>query len=300
MTKTGWLALTHIPGVRGAAMRRLLERFGSVEAIFATDPAELAKVPRLSEQAIAAIQTISLAEVEAELAALTEAGIALLTWDDPGYPASLHELSDPPPVLFARGTLLPKDEQAVAIVGSRQATDRGLALARRLGQALAAQGFTVISGLALGIDAVAHQGALEAPGGRTVAVLGSGLKAIHPRENRELAERIVTHGTLLSELRPATPPRGPYLMARDRIIAALSRAVIVVEAQEKSGSLDTTRRAQKLGRPVLACPGSPGTGALLQAGAELLNPNTADLDALAMRLQQPLDRSTPLEQGRLF
>jgi len=300
MSRVHWLALTHIPGVGGATLRRLLERFGSIEALFAADPAELARVPRLSERAIAALRTVSLEAVEAELAALVQAGITLLTWEDADYPASLHDLSDPPPVLFVRGKLRPQDEQAVAIVGSRRVGDRGLALARRLGKALAARGLTVVSGLALGIDTAAHKGALEAPEGRTLAVLGSGLGVIHPRENRALAERIVARGALLSELRPEAPPRGPYLMARDRIIAALGRATIVVEAEEGSGSLDTARRARRLGRPVLACPGSPGTDALLRAGAERLDPEAMDLDALARRLQSPPEPPPPPRQQRLF
>lgn len=300
MSRVHWLALTHIPGVGGATLRRLLERFGSIEALFAADPAELARVPRLSERAIAALRTVSLEAVEAELAALVQAGITLLTWEDADYPASLHGLSDPPPVLFVRGKLRPQDERAVAIVGSRRADDRGLALAKRLGKALAARGLTVVSGLALGIDTAAHKGALEAPGGRTLAVLGSGLGVIHPRENRALAERIVARGALLSELRPEAPPRGPYLMARDRIIAALGRATIVVEAEEGSGSLDTARRARRLGRPVLACPGSPGTDALLRAGAERLDPEAMDLDALARRLQSPPEPPPPPRQQRLF
>ena len=300
MSRVHWLALTHIPGVGGATLRRLLERFGSIEGIFAADPAELARVPRLSERAIAALQGVSLEAVEAEMAALAEAGIALLTWEDPDYPASLHDLSDPPPVLFLRGTIRPQDERAVAIVGSRRAGEHGLGVARRLGKALAARGLTVVSGLALGIDTAAHEGALETPGGRTLAVLGSGLGVIHPRENRALAERIVACGALLSELRPETPPRGPYLMARDRIIAALSRAVIVVEAEEGSGSLDTARRARRLGRLVLACPGSLGTEALLRAGAERLDPEAVDLDTLARRLQNPPEPPPLPRQQKLF
>lgn len=288
MSRVHWLALTHIPGVGGARVRSLLEHFGSLEAVFAADPAELAALLaqlHFSEQAIAALRTISFEAVEAELAALVEEDITVLTWDDPKYPGSLRDLSDPPPVLFTRGSLLPKDEQAVAIVGSRQADDQAIATAHHLGKTLATLGLTVISGLALGVDTAAHESALEAKG-RTLAVLGSGLKVIHPRENLELAERIVTSGALLSELRPEAPPRGPSLMARDRIIAALSRAVIVVEASENSGTLDTAKRARRLGRLVLACPGSPGTAALLkQDGVRRLDPQKTDLDDLARQLQ---------------
>jgi DNA processing protein len=295
-----WLALTHVPGLGGATLRRLLERFGSIEAIFAADPAALATIPRLRPEAIAALQTIPLETVEAELAALRAAGITLLTWEDPSYPAALHDLSDPPPVLFVRGNLLPADTHAVAIIGSRQASEQSLAIARRLAAGLATVGLTVVSGLAMGIDTAAHCGALDAPGGRTLAVLGSGVHAVHPRQNADLAERIIRRGALLSELRPDAPPLGRNLMARDRIIGALGRAVIVVEAGEESGSLDTARRARRLRRLILACPGSPGTDALLQAGAEPLDPVTADLDALAERLRQSPLPPPAVEQPRLL
>jgi len=291
-----WLAITRVPGLGGATLRRLLERFGSVEAIFAADPAEMSTIPRLRPETIAALQGLSLEDVAAELAALTEANIILLTWEDPAYPAALHDLSDPPPVLFMKGALLPHDAQAVAIVGSRQASDHALAIARLLGETFAARRFTVVSGLALGIDTAAHEGALAAPGGRTLAVVGSGLRIIHPRENRVLVEHIAARGALLSELRPDAPPRGPSLMARDRVIAALGRAVIVVEAEEGSGSLDTARRAQRLGRPVLACPGSPGTDALIQAGAERFDPTPNATAALAERLHYLPEPSPAVRQ----
>jgi DNA processing protein len=140
--------------------------------------------------------------------------------------------------------------------------------------------------LALGIDTAAHRGALQAADGRTLAVLGSGLRAIHPRQNLPLAEAIAQRGALLSELHPATPPLGPNLMARDRLISGLSRAVIVVEANEKSGSLDTAAKARRQGRLLLAVPGSPGTQALLAGGVEPLDLRTTDLDALSQRIRQ--------------
>jgi len=301
MSHLHWLALTHVPGLGGATLRRLLERFGSVEALLAADPDELARVPRLRAETIAALQEPDLDEAARQLSALTEADVTLLTWDDPGYPAPLHELSDPPPVLFVRGELRPRDVEGVAIVGSRRASPQGVERAHRLAERLAGAGLTVVSGLALGIDTAAHRGALAAEGGRTVAVLGSGILRVHPRQNAQLAERIAARGAVLSERRPDAPPQGRFLMARDRIVAALSRAVIVVEAGEKSGSLDTARRARKLGRLVLACPGSPGTDALLQRGAaEPLDVGDTDLEALVKRLLQMKDMPPPPVQGRLF
>lgn len=301
MSHVHWLALTHVPGLGGATLRRLLERFGSVEALPGADPEELARVPRLRGETIAALQNLDLDEAARKLSALTEAGVTLLTWDDPDYPTSLHDLSDPPPVLFVRGTLLPQDARGVAIVGSRQASEEGVETAHRLAEGLAAAGLTVVSGLALGIDTAAHRGALTADGGRTVGVLGSGILRVHPRRNAPLAERIAVRGAVLSERRPDTPPQGRFLMARDRIVAALSRTVIVVEAGAKSGSLDTAHRARKLGRPVLACPGSPGTDALLRSkAAESLDVRNADLDTLVDHLLQLKETPPPPVQGRLF
>ena len=162
-------------------------------------------------------------------------------------------------------------------------------------------GLTVISGLALGVDTAAHQGALAAQKGRTVGVLGSGILRIHPRKNVPLAEQVATRGAILSERRPNTPPQGRFLMVRNRIVAALSRAVIVVEAGAKSGSLDTAQRARKLGRLVLACPGSPGTEALLQSrAAKRLDISNTDLGALAKRISQIEESPASPRQGRLF
>jgi len=175
---------------------------------------------------------------------------------------------------------LPRVTSAVA----EQLLAKLIEVATIFGRELAARGLTVVSGLALGVDAAAHRGAFEA--GRTLAVLGSGIRFIHPKENTELAEQIVRRGALLSELHPNTPPRGPQLMARDRIVSGLSRAVIVVEAGEKSGSLDTAGRAAKQGRLVFAVPGSAGTDQLIAAGARRLDPASLDFDALADEIFQ--------------
>jgi DNA processing protein len=286
MSTVHWLALSTIPGVGGVAVRRLIERFGSVEAAFDASDADLLALPRFTPAMLDRLRAISIEALEDELRSLSEEGLDVLTWEDDGYPANLREAHDAPPLLFARGALLPADATAVAIVGTRDATPQGSALAAMLARELAGRGVTVVSGLALGIDSAGHRGALEA-GGRTLAVLGSGLRVIHPRENTELAEEIVGQGALLSELHPNSPPRGPALMARDRIIAGLSRAVIVVEAGLKSGSLDTAERTARLGRPVFALPGSPGTEALLAGGAARLEAQRTDWDALLDRIGAP-------------
>lgn len=286
MSKLHWLALVSLPGIGGATGRKLLERFGSIEAAFAAPDAELARVPRLSADLVARLRSVSLAAIEAELAALAEEGLGVLTWDDPDYPPNLRGLSDAPPVLFTRGVLRPEDADAVAIIGTREPTAEGIATAEAIARELAGRRLTVVSGLAIGIDTAAHRGALQANGGRTVAVPGSGLRAIHPRQNLPLAERIARHGALLSEVHPDTPPSGPVLMARDRIIGGLARAVIVIEAREKSGSLDTANRARRQGRLILALPGSPGTDRLIAEGAEPLTLRKLDFDALVRRIRK--------------
>lgn len=285
MPKTHYLALHTLSGIGGVTARRLIERFGSLEAAFAAPDEELLAVPRITAPMVARLRDLSLEALEAELAALAEEGLQVLTWEDAAYPANLRPVRDAPPLLFLRGTLAPGDADAVAVIGTRRPSSAGEALAEELARELAQRGLTVVSGLALGIDSAAHRGALAAPDGRTLAVLGSGLRNVHPRTNAALAERICARGALLSEVHPDAPPTGPSLMARDRIQSGLSRAVIVVEAGAPSGSVDTARRARKQGRLVLALPGSPGTAALLAAGAEPLDPSAAGLDALAGRIR---------------
>jgi DNA processing protein len=284
MAKVHWLALSTVSGIGGVTARRLLELFGSAESVFDAPDGELLRVPRVTPDVVARLRAVSLESLEAELASLDEEGVEVVTWDDE-YPENLRGVNDAPPVLFVHGELLPRDEEAVAIVGTRQATSEAAELAQTLARGLAERGLTIVSGLALGIDTAAHQGALEAEGGRTLAVLGSGLRNIHPRENLALAEVITQRGALVSEVRPDTPPSGPSLMARDRITSGLARAVIVVEAQERSGSLDTASRARRQGRWLLAVPGSPGTDALIAQGAGRLDPVALDFDTLGDRIR---------------
>jgi DNA processing protein len=194
---------------------------------------------------------------------------------EPAYPANLREIQAPPPRLYVRGTLDGGDALAVAIVGSRAATPYGLAVAERLSADLAARGVTVVSGLARGIDSAAHRGALRA-GGRTVAVLGSGVDVIYPPENRRLAGEVEASGAIVSQFAPGTRPLAGYFPARNRVIAGLSLGVVVVEAAEKSGSLITAGLAGELGREVMAVPGpltsrqSVGAHRLIQDGAALI------------------------------
>jgi len=208
-------------------------------------------------------------------------GFDLVTVLDEDYPAALGHLPDPPIVVWTHGQSSLLGRPAVAIVGSRQASPAGLEVARRLGQGLAAAGLVVVSGLARGIDAAAHRGALRG-GGLTLAVLGSGLDRVYPPEHRGLAADVRASGCLISELPPGTPPLARHFPMRNRIISGLARAVVVVEASDKSGSLITARMALEQGRDVLAVPGNVVSGchrgchALIKDGAKLVE-NVEDI-----------------------
>ena len=226
------------------------------------------------------------------------AGIRLVGRRDADYPAWLGRIHDPPSQLWVRGRLVAGEgEQAVAVVGSRAATRAGLAFARLLAAELAASGLTIVSGLARGIDTAAHQGALDA-GGRTVAVLGSGLDRIYPSENAALARAITGQGAVVSEFPPGTVPWKGNFPRRNRTIAGWARAVIVVEAGERSGALSTARAALDEGRDVMAVPAHPtlpsaaGTNALLRDGAALVRDASDVLSELGLT-RAPLDPPVP-------
>jgi DNA processing protein len=198
-----------------------------------------------------------------------------IRFGSPGYPALLAQISRPPNTLWVRGQLAVCDSTAVAIVGSRAATREGRAVAAELAAGLARAGVVVVSGLARGIDSAAHEGALDA-GGLTVAVVGTGVDVVYPAEHKALTDRILERGAVVSELPPGTPPRVAHFPMRNRIISGLSRAVVVVEAAEKSGALITAREAADQGRDVMAVPGrvvgggNRGAHALLRDGAKLV------------------------------
>ena len=297
-----WLALSFTPGIGGVTTRNLLQRFGDIESIFNASPEEIASIPRISITTANRLLNSPFDQLEAELVSLNDEGIELLTWDDDQFPNNLRSLHDAPFLLFMRGTLIADDLIAVAIVGSRQATEESANLAETLGREFADRRVTVVSGLAEGVDTAAHQGTLSIKSGRTIAVLGSGIRVIHPQSNSELADRIISSGALLSEFHPNAPPRGQQLMARDRIISGLSKAVIIVEAGENSGSLDTAARAKKQGRPVYAVPGSSGTNQLIEEGAQVIDPARISFQNLIEEISRPQDTFPNLKpkQGSLF
>jgi DNA processing protein len=268
--------LSLVSGVGPLLRKALVERFGSPAAVLRASKGELQGVdgigPKISTSILAAHDEV---DAEAELQLAAEHGIDVLTEVSGDYPRLLRQIHDPPGVLFRRGKPEPQDELAVAIVGTRHATRYGIAQAERLAASLARTGFTVVSGLARGIDAAAHRGALAA-GGRTIAVLGSGLLEMYPPEHEKLADEVAASGYLLSESPPRMKPLSGAFPQRNRIISGLSVGTIVVEAADRSGALITARHAYEQGREVFAVPGpidsrvSHGCHALIKDGAKLV------------------------------
>ena len=272
----GHVRLACVPGIGSRMRRLLLERFGSPEAVFQANPAELQRVARLGPklaQEIPSHATSTAADEVLDLCATRD--IEILREGAPHYPALLSRIDDPPGLLFVRGELQPADALAVAIVGARHATAYGIRAAEQLAGGLARAGYTVVSGLARGIDAAAHHGALKA-GGRTLAVLGSGVLSIYPPEHEGLAEEVLVNGAILSELPPLCEPNQGTFPQRNRIVSGLSLGVVVVQASERSGALITARLAGEQGREVFAVPGpidcrvSRGCHALIRDGAKLV------------------------------
>ena len=271
------IRLACLPGIGSRLRRLLLERFGSPQGVFAATEAEIAGVARIGPALASRIATAAAdaAAADAVVALCRDRDVGILQEGKSGYPGLLARIDDPPSLLFTRGRLLPCDALAVAIVGARHATPYGLKVAERLAGGLARAGYTVVSGLARGIDAAAHRGALAA-GGRTIAVLGSGVLNIYPPEHADLARDVVASGAVVSELPPLTEPTAGTFPQRNRIVSGLSLGVVVVQAAERSGALITARLAGEQGREVFAVPGeidcrmSRGSHRLLRDGAKLV------------------------------
>ncbi len=270
------LRLALIPGIGPRYRKALLEHFGSAGEVLAAAPSRLREVPGIGAKLAHSIfNSHAEIDVASELRRCREHNIRILLDTDPDYPRMLEEIHDPPGVLFVRGTLEPQDNVGIAIVGSRHATHYGKRQAELLAGGLARAGFTIISGLARGIDTAAHLGALEA-GGRTFAVLGSGHLNVYPPENRDLAERVAGSGAVISEQPSLAKPMSGAFPQRNRLISGLSLGVIVVEAAERSGALISTTHATEQGREVFAVPGrvdsrmSRGCHRLIRDGAKLV------------------------------
>jgi DNA processing protein len=282
-----YLGFNLVPGMGPARVARLVAHCGSPEAAWRADAFALAAAG-VEARAAAALQAArERIDLDAELLRAARAGATLLTLEHTGYPRLLREIPGAPPLIYLRGGLLAADDWAVAIVGTRAPSTYGREAAYRLAGDLARAGVTIVSGLALGIDTLAHTAALDA-GGRTVAVLGSGVDRPYPERNRKLAERIMEQGALVSDFPLGTAPVAANFPPRNRLISGLSRGALVVEAGERSGALITVEFALEQGRDVLAVPGSifarqsAGAHRLLRDGAALVTCAEDVLAALEM------------------
>ena len=265
-----------VPGIGPVTHGELVRVFGSPEGVLNASPADIRNVPGVGPKLVL---QLSLAKestgVQSQLELCRQNDIQIITRSDANYPKPLAEIYDPPNLLFCRGELLDIDQVAIAIVGTRHASNYGRAIATRLATGLAMAGFTIVSGLARGIDAAAHRAALAA-GGRTVAVLGGGLLKMYPPEHAQLAKEIAKSGAVLSESLPMQPPKSGSFPRRNRIVTGLCLGVIVVEAGERSGALISARMAMEQGREVFAVPGrvdsrmSRGCHRLISDGAKLV------------------------------
>ena len=293
-----WVILNMINGVGALRAKKLLKRFGSFEGIFTASGNELEKVDGIGRELAGRIgnwrETV---DVEKEFQLTKKYGVKILTLDDEKYPNRLKEIYDPPVVLYVRGEIAPGDERAIAIVGTRYPSFYGKMITEDLSKKLAVRGFTIVSGMARGVDSAAHRGALAVKG-RTVAVLGCGIDTVYPPENAKLMKEIAVSGAVVSEFPFGTKPDRGNFPRRNRIISGLSLGVIVVEAAKSSGSLITANFALEQGREVFAVPGkidspkSYGTHMLIKEGAKLVQ----DVDDIVEELEMQAGDSSACKE----
>lgn len=295
------ILLSTVDGVGPLTAERLIAYFGTASEVLRASRRDLEQVEKVGPTLARKIsQAREACDVEALIRFCEENGIEIVAFRDARYPARLREIDNPPRLLYVRGSFAPEDRTAIAIVGTRGATRYGLDQARRLGRELAEAGFTVVSGLALGIDGAAHRGALEV-GGRTLAALGGGVAKVYPREHEDLARLIANSGAVFSEYHPLTSPLAGNFPARNRIVSGLSLGVLVVESPLRSGSLITARLAAEQNREVFALPGpvdretSRGCHQLLREGAALVE-SVEDVLAALPSFERP-KKQTKFENG---
>jgi DNA processing protein len=281
---TDWLTLYHAPGVGAVTLLRLIDQFGSVREILRASTGRL-QASGLPPQAVTSIKQPDRQQIDRDLAWLDQPRNRLITCHDPAYPPLLLQIPDPPPLLYIHGNVTVLASLQLSIVGSRNPTPTGRRTACEFARYLALAGLTITSGLALGIDAASHNGALEA-GKPTIAVMGTGLDRVYPARNRDLAHQVAKHGALVSEFPIGTPPRPENFPRRNRIISGLSLGTLVVEATTRSGSLISARCAAEQGREVFAIPGSihsplsRGCHSLIRQGAKLVETAQDIIDEL--------------------
>lgn len=271
-----WVAFNLVKGIGPAKLQALLDYFGSVEAAWGATQAELRAIG-IDSRAIKSFETTrARLDLDTELRNVEKSGVDVLCWESENYPNYLRNVPNAPPVIYVKGDILPTDKWAVAIVGTRRLTAYGQQMTREITAGLVNHGVTIVSGLARGIDSIAHKTAVDL-GGRTLAVMGSGMNHVYPAENRQLAKAIANgNGAVISEFGIDVKPEGKNFPPRNRVIAGLSLGTIVIEAGAKSGALITTSYAREQGREVYALPGpvtnvaSVGPNRLIQEGAKLI------------------------------
>ena len=285
-----WIALSRVKGLGCVSFKKLAAHFGDPTRALAASEAELAEIQGLDRDIIQGLRSFrEWDDAHQELRRVVDAGARIVRFNDPDYPFRLRMIADPPPFLYVKGELRAAEEKAIAVVGSRSLSEYGRRVARDLCCDLASLGFTIVSGMARGIDGAAHETALSA-GGRTVAVLGSGVDVAYPSEHEKLYQRIIENGAVISELPLGTRPLAFNFPARNRLISGLSLGVVVVEATEKSGSLITAALALEQGREVFAVPGevgasrSRGTHRLIRQGAKLVESAADIVEEIAPQL----------------
>jgi DNA processing protein len=300
-----WLCLQKVAGVGPILAKRLMDSFNSPEAVFAASTNELSSVTGVSRGLAESIKgSKTRDEAEREWQSCKEQGIRVLTLDHRDYPQNLRQIPDPPIVLYCKGRLVPEDNAAVAVVGTREPTEYGRAMASRIGSGLARAGVTLVSGMARGVDSIAQEAALAA-GGRSIAVLGSGVDVVYPREKKALYKELAEKGAVLSEFPLGAGPSKENFPRRNRIISGLSLGLVVIQARsEKSGSLITARMALDQNRQVYAVPGAAGhpdskaTNSLIRQGAQLVE--SAEDIIEDIRPQAPFLKVPEKDQGSLF
>ncbi len=305
-----WLALASVEGLGGVRIKRLLKRFGSVQAIFEAELPEIARLPTFNPVLASRILTVAgnFPNFRERLTTLADQNVRVRCLDDPDYPAQLKDLPDTPGILCSVGTLTEVSERCVSIVGTRAPSIAGIEVTLSLATQLALAGFTVVSGLAPGIDTYAHAGTLAALG-TTIAVIGTDLSAIYPTQKNSLAKKITDHGCIFSEHPFYTAASPGNLVQRNRIISGLSIATIVIEAKENGGAMHTARYAELQGRHVMACrwgqehPQREGPAALIQKGAFPFAPDGVDRVIEMLKNPEQLERpgnGADIEQPSLF
>jgi len=283
-----WLALHLIPGLGNIVCKNLLERFGDPQHIFQASISDLMEVDGVrKETARKILNQVYTTDPLKEIKRMEKCGARIITYSDPAYPPALREIHVPPMLLYIKGKDIPLNQTFIAVVGSRNPTHYGLKAAEKMGQGLARRGLGVVSGMARGIDSVAHWGCLSGKG-FTIAVLGTGIDIIYPGSNKKLFEQILQKGAVISEFPLGAPPEPKNFPIRNRIISGLGRGVVVVEATKKSGSLITASLALEQGREVFAVPGSidsfksTGCHFLIKQGATLIENSDDVLDELGL------------------